>query len=476
MQSRRRSHDPHSYGCQSSPFRTRTLNAVGPVTAPRAIGGSLLLGHVAPLLRRPLDFMDSLRRQGPVVRVLLGRLVVYVVTDAELTHEMLTSQSRCFGKGGRLIEALSRFAGNGLATVPDGEAHRTQRKLMQPMFNRPFIAARGDVMFDVARAAVASWAEGVPRELDEDMQELTLSVFLAALLGSEPPAEVRRRFQRVLPDVMAGTIRQTVLPAYLGRIPTPTQRRQQRGLVELRASISDLVDAHEHRRPAGDHGPAGLLDVLLGAGMSRTQLEDEVITFVTTNGQASTATVLWALHEIGRSPDVHERLRAEVERAAPGRPLRGSDLPSLVYTRQVVQETMRLYGPAWLLTRTVNEATVLGGFSIPKGATAVFSPYILHRDPNVYPHPGRFDPDRWSPERVGSIPRTAYQPFGSGTRQCIGENFAWSEMIIILAEVAKQWTLTADPGVVPRMVPRVTIHPDRVVMTPHAPSAAVGDQ
>ena len=426
------------------------------------------------MLRRPLDFMDSLRHQGTVVRVFLGRVAVYVVTDAELTHEMLTSQSHGFGKGGRLIEALSRFAGNGLATVPDGEAHRTQRKLMQPMFNRPFIAARSDVMFDVARAAVSSWTEGAPRELDDDMQELTLSVFLAALLGSQPPPAVRRRFQQVLPDVMAGTIRQTILPEFLGKIPTATQRRQQRALVELRASISDLVDAHQARLPAEGPEPAGLLDVLLGAGMSRRQLEDEVITFVTTNGQASTATVLWALHEIGRSPAVQERLRAEVEHIAPGRSLRGSDLPSLVYTRQVVQEAMRLYGPAWLLTRTVNRATVLGGFALPKGTTAVFSPYILHRDPKVYPDPGRFDPDRWSPERIESIPRVAYQPFGGGTRQCIGENFAWSEMIIIMAEVVKQWTMIADPAVVPRMVPRVTIHPDRIVMTPHAPSTTAG--
>ncbi|MEU6554401.1 cytochrome P450 [Streptomyces sp. NPDC046915] len=455
----------------------KTGTFVIPVSIPSPVPGGLpLLGHVIPLLRRPLEFMDSLRDHGPVVRIRLGRLTVYVVTDGELTTEMLTSRSRSFGKGGRLIEALSRFAGNGLATVPDGDAHRTQRRLMQPMFNRSSIAERGDVMFDVARSVVAAWPEGIARELDNDMQELTLSVFLAALLGTEPSTAVRQRFQRVLPDVMAGTIRQTVLPAWIGDVPTPTQRRYRRSLTELRAAIGDLVD--EHQRSRGDAGSsegrsaAGLLDVLLDAEMSRRQLEDEVITFVTTNGQASTATVLWALHEIDRSPGVRDRLRAEVEEAAPGRALRGTDLPSLVYTRQVVHETMRVYGPAWLLTRTVNEPAELGGYAIPQGATVVFSPFVIHRDPVVYPEPARFDPDRWSPEQSASIPRHAYQPFGSGGRQCIGENFAWSEMTIILAEIAKRWALVSESGVVPRMVPRVTIHPDRVVMTPRTPSDA----
>ena len=106
------------------------------------------------------------------------------------------------------------------------------------------------------------------------------------------------------------------------------------------------MDAH---RPTGPK-PAGLLDALLAAEMSRTQLEDELITFVTTNGQASTASVLWALYEIIRDPAVGRRLRAEVEEVTKRRPLRGADIPSLVYTRQIVHEAMRRYGPAWLLS------------------------------------------------------------------------------------------------------------------------------
>ncbi|PRY39812.1 cytochrome P450 [Umezawaea tangerina] len=435
---------------------------------PLAPGGAPLLGHVVPLLRHPLAFMDSLRRHGPVVRIMLGRIPVFVVTDAGLTHEMLTAQASSFGKGGRLIEALSRFAGNGLATVADGDLHRTQRRLVQPMFSRAFIAGRGDTMIEVARSVVDGWAAGEPRELHDDMQELTLSVFLAALLGTEPPEATRRRIQRVLPDVMAGTIRATILPPWLGSVPTPTQRRQRDSFTELRDAIGDLVD--EHRRPLRDKG---LLDLLLdardpdtGQPMSRRQLEDEVITFVTTNGQASTATVLWALHEIGRHPAVRDRIVAELDEVAPGRPLVGADLGSLTYTRRVVHEAMRLYGPAWLLTRTVTAPASLGGFDLPQGATVVFSPYILHRDPVVYPDPAAFDPDRWSPERARSIPRTAFQPFGGGARQCVGESFAWSEMVIILAETTRRWRMVPDPAVVPRPVPRVTIHPHRLVMTP----------
>ncbi|MEU1710668.1 cytochrome P450 [Streptomyces sp. NPDC005706] len=111
-------------------------------------------------------------------------------------------------------------------------------------------------------------------------------------------------------------------------------------------------------------------------------------------------------------------------------------------------------GPAWLLTRTVNESADLGGFAMPQGSTVVFSPFVIHRDPVVYPEPARFDPYRWSTEQRASILRHAYQPLGGGARQCIGENFAWSEMTVILAEITKRWTLVSESGVVPRMMPR----------------------
>ncbi|EXG82621.1 cytochrome P450 [Cryptosporangium arvum] len=450
---------------------------------PPAVPGALpLLGHVVPLLRRPLEFMDELRRHGPVVRLGLGRVPVYVVTDAQLTYSMLTAESGSFHKGGRLIEALSRFAGNGLATVPDGDRHRRQRRLMQPMFSRSFIAGRAGVMIETARSVVGGWAPGEPRRTDDDMQELTLSVFLSALLGAQPPTEVRREFQRVLPDVMAGTIRATILPRALGAIPTPTQRRYQASLRDLRTAIGALIDAHGAR--SNDGGPAdpdraGLLDLLLDAAdpesgqrMSRTQLEDEVITFVTTNGQASTASILWALYEVGRDPDVERKVHAELDAVCGQRPLRAEDLKSLTYLRRIIHETMRLYGPAWLLTRKVSAPGVLGDFVLPAGADVVFSPYVIHRDPVVYPDPARFDPGRWSPERAASIPRTAFLPFGAGTRQCIGDNFAWDEMTIILAETFRQWRMTPTGDRAPKPVPRVTIHPDRLVMTPEPVRAA----
>lgn len=448
------------------------------MAVPPVVPGALpLLGHVAPLLRRPLEFMDELRRYGPVVRLGLGRVPVYVVTDAQLTYSMLTAESSSFRKGGRLIEALSRFAGNGLATVPDGDRHRRQRRLMQPMFSRSFVAGRADVMIGTARSVIGGWTAGEPRRTDEDMQELTLSVFLAALLGTQPPTEVRAEFQRVLPDVMAGTIRATILPRALGAVPTPTQRRYRASLHGLRAAIGALIDAHRDR--TADPSGTGLLDLLLraedpdsGERMSRTQLEDEVITFVTTNGQASTASILWALYEVGRAPDVEQAVHAEIAAVCGDRPLRPEDLKSLTYLRQVIHETMRLYGPAWLLTRKVSAPGVLGDFVLPAGADVVFSPYVVHRDPVVYPEPARFDPGRWSAERSVSIPRTAFLPFGAGTRQCIGDNFAWDEMTIILAETFRQWRMTPERNRTPKAVPRVTIHPDRLVMTPqpvHAP-------
>ncbi|AVH54998.1 MULTISPECIES: cytochrome P450 [Streptomyces] len=464
-----------------------------PTVAPTAPGRLPLIGHAHQLARRPLDFMDSLRGQGSVVRILLGPTPAYVVTDPAVTRKVLVTEVDAFAKGGKIIDALRVFFGDGLATIADGDLHMKHRRLMQPMFNKAHIATRGDVMIDHVRTATYAWTPGVARETYEDMNDLTLSTFLVALFGSGLPAHVEEEFTGLMPAIMRGTIRQTILPGWVTKLPLPANRAHERRVARLRALIDQAIDHHRAQlaaAPTASEAPAGcpahqsaeqapgggLFSTLLTADdpetgpLSRQQLQDEAITLLTGAIETTGTTLAWALYEISRNPKTEQRLHEELDAACGDRPLTQQDLAALPYMRAVLKETMRMYGPAWLVTRTTTRPVTLDGHPIPKGADVIYSPYVHQHDPEVYADPGTFAPDRWEPERAKGVNRSSFLAFGDGRRKCIGEEFAWTELLIILATVLQRWrlTLTSAP---PRPQAIVTVKPDKLSMTPHPRTA-----
>ncbi|MEV6702848.1 cytochrome P450 [Streptomyces sp. NPDC051453] len=465
-----------------------------PIAAPTAPGRLPLIGHAHQLARRPLDFMDSLRRQGSVVRILLGPTPAYVVTDPAVTRQVLVTDVDAYAKGGKIIDALRVFFGDGLATIADGDLHMKHRRLMQPMFNKAHISTRGDVMIEHVRAATDTWTHGVARDTYDDMNDLTLSTFLVALFGSGLPAHVEEEFTSLMPAIMRGTIRQTILPGWMTKLPLPANRAHEQRVARLRALIDQAIDHHHAQLsapvPAASEAPigcpahepaeqtpgGGLFSTLLTADdpetgpLSRQQLQDEAITLLTGAIETTGTTLAWALYEISRNPEIEKRLHAELDTACGSRPLAQEDITALPYMRNVLKETMRMYGPAWLVTRTTTRPVTLDGHPIPKGADVVYSPYIHQHDPEVYNDPSAFDPDRWEPERAKSLNRSSFLAFGDGRRKCIGEEFAWTELLIILATVLQRWrlTLTSAP---PRPQAIVTVKPDKLSMTPHARTA-----
>ncbi|MGW6059343.1 cytochrome P450 [Streptomyces sp. NPDC055189] len=471
---------------------------------PLAPGALPLIGHGLQLKRQPLEFMNSLREHGPVVRIQLARTPAYVVTDPALTKEVLVTDVESYAKGGRIIDALKVFFGDGLATVADGDTHMKNRRLMQPMFNKAHIATRGDTMIEKVREIVEGWTEGAPRDTLADMTELTLAAFLTALFGADLPAHLQRDFIALMPPIMQGTIRQTLLPGWVTRLPLPANRAHAERVARLRHLIDQAID---HRTATLDSDPAtldsapatpgsapatpdsapapeaacphaarqsdaGLFDTLLTAHdpetgpLPRRQLQDEAITLLTGAIETTSTTLAWAFVEIEKNPEVARRIQDELDAVCGDRPVRQEDLDQLGYTRAVLQETMRMYGPAWLVTRTATRAVTLGGHSIPEGADVVYSPYLHQHDPAVFPEPERFDPDRWS-GRPDAATRGAFLAFGAGRRNCVGEAFAWTELLIILATVGQLWPRLALTSPEPKAQALVTVKPDGLTMTPH---------
>ncbi|HLL32792.1 MAG TPA: cytochrome P450 [Streptomyces sp.] len=463
-----------------------------PTPTPTAPGGLPLIGHAHHLARTPLPFITSLREHGSVVRIHIGPTPAYVVTDPALTRRVLVTDAAHYTKGGKIIDALRVFFGDGLATVADGETHLRNRRLMQPMFNKAHIATRGEAMIAQVRETVAAWPAGQPRDVYADMNDITLAAFLVALFGTDLPPRLRTEFTALMPAIMKGTIRQTVLPSWITRLPLPANRAHARRVARLRALIDQAID-HRSARTSGGAGDAaaagcphaaaaaasasdeadGLFGTLLNAEdqLTRQQLQDEAITLLTGAIETTGTTLAWTLYEITRNPEVEHRLRAELAAVCQDRPLRYEDVEQLTYARRVLQEAIRKYGPAWMVTRTAARDMDLGGHRIPAGADVVWSPYLHQHDPAHFPDADTFDPDRWTPERVQAT-RGSFLAFGDGRRKCIGENFAWAELQIILATVLQTWPRFTLASRAPRPQAVVTVKPDTLALTFHADAAS----
>ncbi|GLW08511.1 cytochrome P450 [Microtetraspora sp. NBRC 13810] len=431
---------------------------------PQAPGGWPGIGHAIPLLRRRLEFFTSLAALGDVVEVRLGPTPAYVVTHPELVHRVLVTHARDYARG-RFFDRLTSLIGEGLATT-SGQTHRRLRRMVQPAFHHSRFTAYAEVMREAAETMTASWRPGQTIAVDRAVNDLSLRVVAKTLFASEVGEQAAARIERSMPIVMHGVLLRTILPTVWGRLPTPGNRRYDRAIAEITRAVGETIDAY--RGGGVDHGD--VMSMLLaardegGRPLSDEQLRDQVLTLFIAGAETTGAELAWALWELGRRPDVEQRVHAELEAVLGDKPPAWEHLPSLDYTARVIAESLRLHS-SWLIMRRTLRETSLGGVTLPKGAEVIYSPYMLHHDPRWFPDPLRFDPDRWLPGIDGGAPKWAHIPFGSGAHKCIGDSFASAEMLIAMAVICSRWRLRPDPARAPKEVATVTVRPDRLPMT-----------
>ncbi|WP_240152077.1 cytochrome P450 [Streptomyces mobaraensis] len=439
-----------------------------------APGALPLLGHALPLVRDPLAFLDALPGRGDLVQVRVGPVRAVVVCDPELTRRVLRDD-RTFDKGGPLYDRIREVTGNGLASCPYRD-HREQRRLLQPAFHSARMAGYAEVMSRQVRATTGAWRDGGTIDAADEMLALSARITASAMFGAEADDARLAPLRDDFTTVVAGIPRRALVPA-ADRLPTPGNRRYDRARSRLRAAIGRLIAERHYDASgggAGTDGAAGLLSLLLAAGrdgpdgraLSESEITDQLVTFFAAGTETSGSALAWALHLLGGHPEVARRLRAEVDAVLGDAPTATlSHLPDLRLTAAVVNEALRLYPPAWLLTRTTTSDTSLGGHTLPGGTTVIYSAYLLHRRPDLFPDPERFDPDRWivAPGEPAP-PRTAFLPFGSGPRKCIGDVFALTEAALALATVVADWELRPANGRRVRPAPRLVLSPHRLPM------------
>ncbi|MFD6879979.1 MULTISPECIES: cytochrome P450 [unclassified Streptomyces] len=428
-------------------------------TAGLAPGRLPLVGHGLQLQRRPLEYLASLPRYGDVVTLQFGPVPVHLVCHPELARQVLTD-TRTFDKGGLAFDKARVFVGNGLVACARAD-HRRQRRMIQPAFHPDRVNAYAAAVTEQTRRTMAEWQPGQVTDIGLHMHHLTARITAATLFSTDIPLPVLDEIAGHLNTVLDGLYRQVLMPVRaLERIPTRANRAFRHALTRLKQVIDEIVT--DYRNTSEDRGD--LLSALLaatdedtGAGLTDEEIRDQVMTVMIAGTETTASALAWTFHYLGTHPAVEGRLHTEVDTVLGGRAPTVADLPKLEVTRRVFTEALRLRPPGWMTTRVTTTPTQLAGLTIPRGATVIVSPYVLHHDPRSFPQPEHFDPDRWLPHHAQHMPRGAMIPFGAGTRKCIGDTLAMTEATLALAHITTHWQLTPKAGHTVKPAPRMTL-------------------
>lgn len=405
-------------------------------------------------------FQGMAAKQGDIATRRIGPVRLFLLSRPDLIDDVLIASSHSFKKG-RSIQATSLIMGEGL-TAKQGAEHRQRRRFLQPAYHKTRVEGYAAVMTEAAERHATRWHDGQVVDMNAEMMRLTLTIVGRTLFGADLEDEADEVAQ-ALNDAMAAFEVMIVLPA-----PERVQHLPLRRMRTLRAARRRLDDTVlrliRERRETGAV-TEDLLTLLLdgeqdGAPLSDAQVRDEAMTALLTGHETTANGLTWTWYLLAQHPEVEQRMVAEVSEVLGDRPPTLEDIGRLTYTRQVFSEALRLYPPVWMMNRYAVRDHVVEGRRIPQGSLLFMSPYLLQHDPRWWPDPERFDPDRWAPGRQADLPRFAYFPFGGGVHRCIGEPFAWTEGVLVLASLARSWRLRLLPGVAPvELHPRVTLRP-----------------
>ena len=359
---------------------------------------------------------------------------IYVFSNPDHVRHVLVDNHHNYTKGIG-IERVGILLGNGIM-VSEGELWRRQRKMIQPAFHRDVIA---DMLPHIRTAnlqLIDQWTASADKNqeinLTQDMSDVTLSIVLRAIFSDDLETIISLHGSNPF-AMLTGETERNLTFAYKFR------------------SLGKLIMNCVEQRRSRTHEYADLLAMLLaardrksGEPMSDKQLLDEIMTLIIAGHETTASALNWMWYLLSQNPDAERNLHAEID-ALDGSPATADDILHLKFTRQIIEETLRLYPPGWLLTRRAINADTIGGYAIAPGTDVFISPYLVHRHPKFWDRPEQFDPQRFAPGSTARRNRFAYLPFALGPRACIGEHFAMLEMVLHTALLARRFRLRYLP-------------------------------
>jgi cytochrome P450 len=427
-------------------------NATPLQTPPRA-SGLPLLGTLPGLLARKIDYVSTLReRHGDIFTLDLKLGEVVVLCHPRHAQHVFVDRARSYGKSGPVFDSLRTLLGNGLP-VSEGDFWKRQRRMMQPAFHHQRLAALTEKMVEAIDECLEGWdaaaARGEPFDIARAFNRVTMNVMVRTMFGAGLEPGETERVASALVYVIDFILRGFATQALPDWVPVPGRDRYREAIRTIDETVLGVIE--RARRDTG--GEATLLALLLdmvdaesGERMSQAELRDEAVALFLAGYETTSVSMAWALHALTQQPSLGQRLQTEVDRAVGTRVPGFEDVMSLAWCRNVAQEALRLYPPIYWLARKSVEEDIIDGFRIPAGTSMGLMLYLIHRHPEEWEAPERFDPDRFTPEHSAGRHKHAWVPFGSGQRQCIGKEFALMEAQLILTRLAQRFHVEAVPG------------------------------
>ena len=412
-------------------------------------------------------FLRARKEYGDLVRFQVGRRVVHLVSGPELVKHVLQSNSANYKLPARHKEKFRLLVGQGLFTS-DGELWRRQRQLVQSAMQTQKPADLFPVMREATAELLRDWerlaGRDEPVNVATAMRNFTVTIAARSLFGAELRPEEAATICSAMPFIEARTgDRFPYFLSFLRYLPTPGRRLYAKRVESVERIVLRLIE--EKRRNGA--GSSDLLSLLMRSfagepgepAANQRLLRDQAMTLLLTSHESPSNNLSWTLYLLSKHVEVRKRLQTEVDQVLGGELPSLESLSELTYTRMVVEESLRVFPPAWMFGREAIASDEIGGFGIPPGAILIVCPYVTHRHPEHWSNPEGFEPERFTPERAKARHRYAYFPFGGGPRFCLGASFALMEATLAIAAIAQRYEVNLVPEHRVEPKPTLSLHP-----------------
>jgi cytochrome P450 len=408
------------------------------------IKGEFLLGNLRQMKANPFQALcDWQRDYGDLASFRLAIRHFYLISHPKLIEQALIKQSDIFVKmyDPKKPTGLALVLGQGLVTS-QGELWQRQRRLMQPVFQRRNLASLLPQIVTAGNNLLARWrllGDGAQVNLADEMMQVTLEVITQTMFSTS----VLDKIERIAPalDTLLRYAAKSVVNPLRMPLFIPTQANREFNAAS--ALLDDLIYGIIEQRRTQTTVHNDLLDMLLNASddsgnlMSDKQIRDEVITIFTAGHETTANLLTWTLYLLARHPDVLAKLRQELDNLQGNIPT-AEDLQQLVYTKAILNESMRFRPPVGIMMRRISKDTELDGYLLKQGRLVIFSIYNIHHHPDFWQQPEQFDPERFLSSENR---RFSFMPFGTGERICIGNHFALLESQLLLSMIIQHFDL-----------------------------------
>jgi cytochrome P450 len=470
-----------------------------PVNYPPGPSSRLPLKLFFDFLRDPLTVLHNVSKEyGDISHFKFGKHHIYLVKNPDYIKDVLVNYDNNFIKS-RGLQLAKRILGEGLLTS-EGELHHRQRQLIQPIFHADEIPKYANIMTDYTLNVSSQWYNQATIDIHKEFMHLALAIVSKIFFNvSIEESEIKEIDQYVTIIIEYFNRARMPFAGVIEKVPLPSNMRFYQAKKHLDKIIYRIIDTHVNndsdnndynRQQNESHLHKDLISLLLQGqadgyfsasknneavtrnkkkkinnditSNNRQQLRDNVMTIFLAGHETVANALTWTFYLLSQNPKEEKSLHEEIDSVLDDNDHTvptAKDISKLEYTQGVFAESMRLYPPAWAIGRQATKACKIGDYVIPAGSSVLMSQYLMHHDPRYFPEPERFDPERWNPQEKAKRPRFSYFPFGGGVRSCIGETFAWTEGILVIATIARRWKMRIMPGHPIVLQPLVTLRP-----------------